>query len=98
MTRPSTDGLLRELDRRVRRLRCLTRPTRQRVAHFARETATAEQLRAYLDGPVTFVEREIAPVNHVAFRRLCMRCASPKNVPRLWSDLVVSGPGAAEAG
>jgi hypothetical protein len=71
MRNESKERLLRKLEQRLGRLRCLAWTTRHQVLTHARAHLTASKIAAYIDDRVVFLERWIAPVDHPAFLEVC---------------------------
>src|SRR3954470_18202822 len=65
------ESLIQELTGRLERCACLAAPTKRAVLDSARWEWTGEEIRAYLSGPLEFVEREIGSVGEPQFRDLC---------------------------
>ncbi len=65
--------LLRELEGRLSRLRCVSAFTRMVAVGFAQDELTADQIRWYLAHSLPVVERFIEPIDELEFRELCDR-------------------------
>src|SRR5438132_9220414 len=67
----ATSAALGDLKKRLEQLRCVSAGTKQLVLKFAHEQSDPARLGSYLAEILSFVEQEIASINHRQFQAFC---------------------------
>ena len=91
------DEQLQELSRRLERLDCLATPTKDYILEVSRSLRDEQPLRDYLAGPLAFVEKYLAAVDHPGYRSLCQQLRTLTTSSAVLSALGVA-PGSDDPG